>query len=170
MPLWASQESQWLTLRERKIRVRGASEQPNSLCKQQQINSREGCSERRQRLILTSLKPFLSLFPFVFSLSVSLSVFHPLRLSLRHQYHCFNPPTATDIGEGVNVKPMYLLTFFLLSYDRCLFVFSGMDIDALTVWGCEKNSPLDPASKQKCVGDRSPRLPSEGMSAVYGQI
>lgn len=47
--------------------VRGASAQPNSLCKQKQINSRKGCSVSSVRLIVAGLK-HLSLLSFILSI------------------------------------------------------------------------------------------------------
>lgn len=50
----------------------------------------------------------------------------------------WTPVTVTDIGEGENVKQMYLLTFSF-SAQLVSICFAGTDIDALTVWGWEKS-------------------------------
>lgn len=121
MLLWALLASQSDLETEGK-RVRGASAQPNSLCKQ------------RQRL------PFsLSLFPSSPSLRLS---FMPPFLSLflsDSDIIVWTPVTVTDIGEGENVKQMYLLTFSF-SAQLVSICFAGTDIDALKFfWGWEKS-------------------------------
>lgn len=59
--------------------VRGASVQPNTLCKQQQINSLKGCSVSSLHFLPLAHSLF---FPFFSSPSDSLSDFHPPCLSL----------------------------------------------------------------------------------------
>lgn len=46
--------------------------------------------------------------------------------------------TVTDIGEGENVKQMYLLTFSF-SAQLVSICFAGTDIDALKFFEVEKN-------------------------------
>lgn len=102
--------------------VRGVSVQPNSVCKQQQINSLWGCSVSGLRLIGTSFWLFLFL-----QQPVCLSS----RLALWRSYHCLNPLTVIDLREAVNVKQMYLLTFS--SFARVVSV-RYWSFDSLRLW------------------------------------
>lgn len=117
MLLWALLASQSDLETEGK-RVRGASAQPNSLCKQRQINSPGGMLGVNSETAFFS-QPF-SLLP------ITPSVFHaPLSVSLT-VISLFEPPWQWLISEKVKMLNRCTSWPFPFLHNWCLFVLLGL--------------------------------------------